>query len=131
MPALVGIESRQENGTWKGEKRGLAGGGTLLPAGEEALSISVHPRYTIPPSALGRLHSVGFWEAAQRNKTACFHHVNLLPEDDSDLYICDIFPTLVSVGIDKSSYEGMEGGGRLWGMVGQTLHFPGRRPAHL
>ncbi|XP_047691207.1 uncharacterized protein LOC125152808 isoform X2 [Prionailurus viverrinus] len=94
--------------------------------------LEMEDRYAIPPSALGRLHSVGFWEAAQRNKTASFHHVNLLPEDDSDLYICDIFPPhLVSVGIDKSSYEWMEGGGRLWGTVGQTLRFPGCCPAHL
>nr|XP_023399139.1 LOW QUALITY PROTEIN: beta-1,4-galactosyltransferase 3-like [Loxodonta africana] len=34
-----------------------------------------------------------------------FHDVDLLPEDDRNLYICDIFPAHVSVAIDKFNYK--------------------------
>jgi hypothetical protein len=50
---------------------------------------------------------VGFWEAMQEEDWDCifFHDVNLLPEDDRNLYTCDIFPAHVSVAIDKFNYK--------------------------
>lgn len=39
-----------------------------------------------------------------------FHDVNLLPEDNRNLYICDVFPAHVSVAIDKFNYKLVEGG---------------------
>ncbi|XP_025705321.2 beta-1,4-galactosyltransferase 3-like isoform X2 [Callorhinus ursinus] len=55
----------------------------------------------------GKLRDVGFWEAMQEEEWDCvfFHDVNLLPEDDRNLYICDIFPAHVSVAIDKFNYK--------------------------
>ncbi|XP_070258666.1 beta-1,4-galactosyltransferase 3-like [Myotis yumanensis] len=55
----------------------------------------------------GKLHNVGFWEAMQEEDWDCvfFHDVNLLPEDNRNLYICDIFPAHVSVAIDKFNYK--------------------------
>ncbi|XP_014649797.1 PREDICTED: beta-1,4-galactosyltransferase 3-like isoform X2 [Ceratotherium simum simum] len=55
----------------------------------------------------GKLRNVGFWEAMQEEDWDCvfFHDVNLLPEDDRNLYICDIFPAHVSVAIDKFNYR--------------------------
>nr|XP_023506099.1 beta-1,4-galactosyltransferase 3 isoform X2 [Equus caballus] len=55
----------------------------------------------------GKLRNVGFWEAMQEEDWDCifFHDVNLLPEDDRNLYICDIFPAHVSVAIDKFNYK--------------------------
>ncbi|XP_060031405.1 beta-1,4-galactosyltransferase 3-like isoform X2 [Erinaceus europaeus] len=55
----------------------------------------------------GKLRNVGFWEAMQEEDWDCvfFHDVNLLPEDDRNLYVCDIFPTHVSVAIDKFNYK--------------------------
>ncbi|CAM9962610.1 unnamed protein product [Rangifer tarandus platyrhynchus] len=45
----------------------------------------------------GKLCNVGFWEAMQEEDWDCvfFHDVNLLPEDDHNLYICNIFPAPV------------------------------------
>ncbi|XP_035960047.2 beta-1,4-galactosyltransferase 3-like isoform X2 [Halichoerus grypus] len=55
----------------------------------------------------GKLRNVGFWEATQEEEWDCvfFHDVNLLPEDDRNLYICDIYPAHVSVAIDKFNYK--------------------------
>nr|XP_044615698.1 beta-1,4-galactosyltransferase 3-like isoform X3 [Equus asinus] len=55
----------------------------------------------------GKLRNVGFREAMQEEDWDCifFHDVNLLPEDDRNLYICDIFPAHVSVAIDKFNYK--------------------------
>ncbi|XP_036152073.1 beta-1,4-galactosyltransferase 3-like [Myotis myotis] len=55
----------------------------------------------------GKLRNVGFWEAMQEDGWDCvfFHDVNLLPEDNRNLYICDIFPAHVSVAIDKFNYK--------------------------
>ncbi|XP_013850583.2 beta-1,4-galactosyltransferase 3-like isoform X1 [Sus scrofa] len=55
----------------------------------------------------GKLRNVGFWEAMQDEDWDCvfFHDVNLLPEDDRNLYICDIFPAHVAVAIDKFNYK--------------------------
>ncbi|XP_020024642.2 beta-1,4-galactosyltransferase 3-like [Castor canadensis] len=55
----------------------------------------------------GKLRNVGFWEAMQEEDWDCifFHDVNLLPEDDRNLYTCDIFPAHVSVAIDKFNYK--------------------------
>ncbi|KAI5213822.1 Beta-1,4-Galactosyltransferase 3 [Manis pentadactyla] len=60
----------------------------------------------------GRLRNVGFWEAMQEEDWDCviFHDVNLLPEDDRNLYVCDIFPAHVSVAIDKFNYKLPHGG---------------------
>ncbi|XP_036689425.1 beta-1,4-galactosyltransferase 3-like [Balaenoptera musculus] len=54
----------------------------------------------------GKLHSMGFWEAVQEEDRDCvsFHDVNLLPKDDRNPYICDIFPAHVSVAIDRFKY---------------------------
>ncbi|XP_062032746.1 beta-1,4-galactosyltransferase 3-like isoform X2 [Lepus europaeus] len=55
----------------------------------------------------GRLRNVGFWEALQDGDWDCvfLHAVNLLPEDDRNLYTCDLFPAHVSVAIDKFNYR--------------------------
>ncbi|XP_016061400.1 PREDICTED: beta-1,4-galactosyltransferase 3-like [Miniopterus natalensis] len=55
----------------------------------------------------GKLRNVGFWEAMKEEDWDCvfFHDVNLLPEDNRNLYICDIFPAHVSVAIDKFNYK--------------------------
>lgn len=55
----------------------------------------------------GKLCNVRFWEAMQEKDRDCifFQDVNLLPEDNCNLYICDIFPALVSVAIDKFNYK--------------------------
>ncbi|XP_076987018.1 beta-1,4-galactosyltransferase 3-like isoform X3 [Tamandua tetradactyla] len=55
----------------------------------------------------GRLRNVGFWEAMKEEYWDCifFHDVDLLPEDDRNLYICDTFPAHVSVAIDKFNYK--------------------------
>ncbi|XP_057389721.1 beta-1,4-galactosyltransferase 3-like [Balaenoptera acutorostrata] len=55
---------------------------------------------------------MGFWEAVQEEDRDCvsFHDVNLLPKDDRNPYICDIFPAHVSVAIDRLPYWGYLGG---------------------
>lgn len=55
----------------------------------------------------GWLRNVGFWEALQDGDWDCvfLHDVNLLPEDDRNLYTCDLFPAHVSVAIDKFNYR--------------------------
>ncbi|KAG3255745.1 beta-1,4-galactosyltransferase 3-like, transcript variant X1 [Ictidomys tridecemlineatus] len=55
----------------------------------------------------GKLRNVGFREAMQEENWDCvfFHDVNLLPEDDRNIYTCDIFPAHVSVAINKFNYK--------------------------
>lgn len=50
---------------------------------------------------------MGCWEAMQEEDWDCvsFHDVNLLPEDDRNLYTCDVFPVHVSMAIDKFNYK--------------------------
>ncbi|XP_072824684.1 beta-1,4-galactosyltransferase 3 isoform X5 [Vicugna pacos] len=59
------------------------------------------------PFNRGKLCNVGFWEAMQEEDWDCvfFHDVNLLPEDDCNRYVCDVFPAHVSVAIDKFNYK--------------------------
>ncbi|EPY82460.1 beta-1,4-galactosyltransferase 3-like protein [Camelus ferus] len=59
------------------------------------------------PFNWGKLCNVGFWEAMQEEDWDCvfFHDVNLLPEDDRNRYVCDVFPAHVSVAIDKFNYK--------------------------
>ncbi|KAB1273758.1 Beta-1; 4-galactosyltransferase 3 [Camelus dromedarius] len=59
------------------------------------------------PFNRGKLRNVGFWEAMQEEDWDCvfFHDVNLLPEDDRNRYVCDVFPAHVSVAIDKFNYK--------------------------
>ncbi|XP_058530107.1 beta-1,4-galactosyltransferase 3-like [Ochotona princeps] len=54
-----------------------------------------------------RLRNVGFREAMQDEDWDCvfLHDVNVLPEDDRNLYTCDFFPAHVSVAIDKFKYK--------------------------
>lgn len=64
-----------------------------------AQNISIHP---------GEQHFTGAsyatWGSGRRcrrrTRTVFFHEVNLLLEDDCNLYICDIFPAHVSVAVD-------------------------------
>ena len=55
----------------------------------------------------GMLMNVGFVEAmADFNWTcAIFHDVDLLPEDDRNLYTCPQQPRHMSVAVDKFSYK--------------------------
>ncbi|XP_036602706.1 beta-1,4-galactosyltransferase 3-like [Trichosurus vulpecula] len=55
----------------------------------------------------GKLLNVGFKEAMKENNWQCiyFHDVDLIPEDDRNIYGCNSFPTHVSVAIDKFQYE--------------------------
>ncbi|XP_040188317.1 beta-1,4-galactosyltransferase 3-like isoform X2 [Rana temporaria] len=53
-----------------------------------------------------KLMNVGFKEAMKDEAWDClfFHDVDLIPEDDRNLYTCDGFPKHVSVAIDKFNY---------------------------
>ncbi|VDN20061.1 unnamed protein product [Dibothriocephalus latus] len=53
------------------------------------------------------LLNVGFIEAMKRLNYACliFHDVDLLPEDDRNLYMCDEVPTHMSATISKFNYK--------------------------
>uniref|UniRef100_A0A183SQD4 Glyco_transf_7N domain-containing protein n=1 Tax=Schistocephalus solidus TaxID=70667 RepID=A0A183SQD4_SCHSO len=52
------------------------------------------------------LLNVGFIEAMKRFNYSCliFHDVDLLPEDDRNLYMCDDEPTHLSATISKFNY---------------------------
>ncbi|XFG10094.1 hypothetical protein AB1E19_013718 [Capra hircus] len=56
----------------------------------------------------GKLCNVGFWEAMQEEDWdhVFFHNVNLLPEDDHNLCICDIFPAPVPWPSTSSTTKG-------------------------
>lgn len=53
-----------------------------------------------------KLMNVGFKEAMKDEAWDClfFHDVDLIPEDDRNLYTCDGFPKHASVAIDKFNY---------------------------
>ncbi|XP_068944373.1 beta-1,4-galactosyltransferase 3-like [Petaurus breviceps papuanus] len=55
----------------------------------------------------GKLLNVGFKEAMKENNWQCiyFHDVDLIPEDDRNIYDCNTFPTHVSVAMDKFQYK--------------------------
>ncbi|XP_066462569.1 beta-1,4-galactosyltransferase 3-like isoform X2 [Eleutherodactylus coqui] len=55
----------------------------------------------------GKLLNVGFKEAMKDEDWDCmlFHDVDLIPEDDRNLYTCDRFPKHVSIAIDKFGYK--------------------------
>ncbi|CAI9591649.1 unnamed protein product [Staurois parvus] len=54
-----------------------------------------------------KLMNVGFKEAMKDEAWDClfFHDVDLIPEDDRNLYTCDKFPKHASVAIDKFNYR--------------------------
>jgi hypothetical protein len=53
------------------------------------------------------LMNVGFVEAMKQYDYQCFifHDVDLLPEDDRNLYTCPQFPRHMSVAIDRLQYK--------------------------
>ena len=58
----------------------------------------------------------GFMEIMKRDKWDCivFHDVDMIPEDDRNIYLCEDFPTHLSPLIDKFNYQphyGTEYGG--------------------
>ncbi|CAI9591648.1 unnamed protein product, partial [Staurois parvus] len=54
-----------------------------------------------------KLMNVGFKEAMKDEDWDClfFHDVDLIPEDDRNLYTCDKFPKHASVAMDKFNYS--------------------------
>ncbi|XP_018417676.1 PREDICTED: beta-1,4-galactosyltransferase 3-like [Nanorana parkeri] len=54
-----------------------------------------------------KLLNVGFKEAMKDEDWQClfFHDVDLIPEDDRNLYICDKFPKHASIAMDKFGYK--------------------------
>ncbi|KAL7981214.1 hypothetical protein Chor_005448 [Crotalus horridus] len=54
-----------------------------------------------------KLLNVGFKEAMKDEDWDCifFHDVDLIPEDDRNIYTCDQFPKHVAVAMDKFGYK--------------------------
>lgn len=54
-----------------------------------------------------KLMNVGFLEAMKQYDYECFifHDVDLIPEDDRNLYTCPEMPRHMSVAVDKFSYR--------------------------
>jgi hypothetical protein len=54
-----------------------------------------------------KLMNIGFLEALKQNDYQCFifHDVDLIPEDDRNLYTCPEQPRHMSVAIDKFGYR--------------------------
>ncbi|KAG8143272.1 putative Beta-14-galactosyltransferase 3-like protein [Naja naja] len=54
-----------------------------------------------------KLLNVGFKEAMKDEDWDCifFHDVDLIPEDDRNIYTCDLFPKHVAVAMDKFGYK--------------------------
>jgi len=55
----------------------------------------------------GMLLNIGFTEASKRRPHECyfFHDVDLLPENDSNIYSCPDQPRHVSAAINTMSYK--------------------------
>lgn len=55
----------------------------------------------------GSIMNAGFLEAWQRSDATCFvfHDVDLLPEDDRNMYSCPPQPRHLSVGVDTLGYK--------------------------
>ncbi|KAG0695241.1 Beta-1,4-galactosyltransferase 1 [Chionoecetes opilio] len=55
----------------------------------------------------GSIMNAGFMEAWQRSDAGCFvfHDVDLLPEDDRNMYSCPQHPRHLSVGVDTLGYK--------------------------
>ncbi len=55
----------------------------------------------------GLLMNIGFKEASSEGRYSCyiFHDVDLLPENDNNLYICDGMPKHMAVAVDKFEYK--------------------------
>lgn len=53
-----------------------------------------------------KLMNVGFWEAMLEETWDCvfFHDVDLIPEDDRNIYICDDNPKHASIAVNKFNY---------------------------
>ena len=53
------------------------------------------------------LLNIGFTEASKRRDHECyfFHDVDLLPENDSNIYSCPDHPRHVSAAVNTMSYE--------------------------
>lgn len=54
-----------------------------------------------------KLFNIGFREASKHDKYDCFifHDVDLIPEDDRNLYRCSDKPRHMSVAIDIMKYQ--------------------------
>lgn len=55
----------------------------------------------------GRVMNAGFMEAWKIWSFDCviFHDVDLLPENDRNMYTCGMFPRHMSISVDKFSYR--------------------------
>jgi len=53
------------------------------------------------------LMNIGFVEALRRRRWDCFifHDVDLLPENDHNLYTCPTLPRHMSVAVDSMAYR--------------------------
>ena len=51
--------------------------------------------------------NIGFMEASKDGGYSCyiFHDVDLLPENDNNLYVCGRMPKHMAVGMDKFNYK--------------------------
>lgn len=98
---------------------GLASGRDTTTCGEYLCPPQVNTTTFNP----GKLCNVGFWEAMQEEDWDCvfFHDVNLLPEDDHNLYICDIFPAPVPWPSTSSTTSRSGEGTSCGGTLGQAL----------
>ncbi|XP_040834156.1 beta-1,4-galactosyltransferase 3-like [Ochotona curzoniae] len=79
----------------------------LLPSGKGSTGNPCPMQVNSTAFSRGRLRNVGFWEALRDEDWDCvfLHDVNVLPEDDRNVYTCDFFPAHVSVAIDKFNYK--------------------------
>ncbi|WAR07172.1 BRE4-like protein [Mya arenaria] len=71
----------------------------------------------------GRLMNIGFTEARKHDEFDCFifHDVDLIPEDDRNMYTCSDKPRHMSPALDKFNYTML-----YKGLVGGVLSFRGK-----
>ncbi|XP_052809123.1 beta-1,4-N-acetylgalactosaminyltransferase bre-4-like [Mya arenaria] len=71
----------------------------------------------------GRLMNIGFTEAQKHDEFDCFifHDVDLIPEDDRNMYTCSDNPRHMSPALDKFNYTML-----YKGLVGGVLSFRGK-----